>query len=297
MLQVNLGQHVVLSVQQEQAFWWPWTTVPHICSPSPEKFREALKSMDINSEFRKECSARFSNYVDVIKAAIREGYKDFSGWKGLEATQQKPGLVERLAEGRLELCLALSLDSFLLPLLMAQGLSYNVVVVGKGDNNKHMITVYAEKETCCTLQLIWAVSFETKVVELDSLEQLAGLAVAKALEDRGEMGLEELDCAGKQKEVVRLLMDKQEIEVATRGGAEGGLLEGVNEASGEPEEPSEEEEVVRLLMDLLMDEVAAGGGDEVEDGKLAEGGLQESKSEVVEEFEKQLEGLEEAEID
>ena len=43
--QVNLGQHVVLSVQQEQAFWWPWTTVPHICSPSPEKFREALKSM------------------------------------------------------------------------------------------------------------------------------------------------------------------------------------------------------------------------------------------------------------
>ena len=121
--------------------------------------------------------------------------------------------------------------------------------------------------------------------------------MAKALDDRGEMGLEELDCAGKQKEVVRLLMDKQEIEVATRGGAEGGLLEGVNEASGEPEELSEEEEVVRLLMDLLMDEVAAGGGDEVEDGKLAEGGLQESKSEVVEEFEKQLEGLEEAEID
>ena len=119
--------------------------------------------------------------MDVIKAAIREGYKDFSGWKGLEATQQKPGLVERLAEGRLELCLALSLDSFLLPLLMAQGLSYNVVVAGKGDNNKHMITVYAEKETCCTLQLIWAVSFESKRVLLDSLEQLAGLAVAKAL--------------------------------------------------------------------------------------------------------------------
>ena len=105
---------------------------------------------------------------------------------------------------------------------MAQGLSYNVVVVGKGDNNKHMITVYAEKETCCTLQLIWAVSFETNVVELDSLEQFAGLAVAKAIGVRGERGLEELDCAGKQKEVVRLLMDKPgEGVVVGRGGDEG----------------------------------------------------------------------------
>ena len=146
--------------------------------------------------------------MDVIKEAIREGHREFNHWVGLKLPQQKPILMEGLAEGKLELCLAVSLDRFLLHLLMAQGLTYNVLVVKMGENT-HTITVYAEKETCCTLQLIWGVSFEAKVVLLDSLEQLAGLAVAKALGVRGEEGLEELDCAGKQKEVVRLLMDKQ----------------------------------------------------------------------------------------
>ena len=162
---------------------------------------------------RRACSSRFSNYVDVIKAAIREGYQDFNSSAENKAAQQ-----ERMAEGKLELCFAVSLDCFLLPLLMAEGLTYNVVVVKKGRNS-HKITVYAERETCCTLQLIWAVSFETKVVELDSLEHVAGLAVAKAIGVRGEMGLEELDCAGKQKEVVRFLMDKQEegVEAVSRG--------------------------------------------------------------------------------
>ena len=131
--------------------------------------------------------------------------------------------------GKLELCFALSLDSFLLPLLMTEGLTYNVVVVKKGENS-HKITVYAERETCCTLQLIWAVSFETKVVELDSLEQFAGLAVAKAIGVRGEMGLGELDCAGKQKEVVRLFMDKQgEGVVAVSRGEDGGDSDVVEE--------------------------------------------------------------------
>ena len=87
---------------------------------------------------------------------------------------------------------------------MAQGLSYNVYVERKGENN-HNITVYSEKETCCSLQLIWAISFESKKVMLDSLEQLAGLAAAKALGGRGERGLEDLDIAVKQKEVVKLL--------------------------------------------------------------------------------------------
>ena len=95
--------------------------------------------------------------------------------------------MEKLVEAKLELSLAVALDRFLLPLLMAQGLTYNVFLVKRGENS-HKITVYAEKETCCTLQLIWAVSFQTKVVELDSLEQVAGLAVAKAIGGRGERG-------------------------------------------------------------------------------------------------------------
>jgi len=159
MLQVKFGHHVVLSMENEQAFWWPWVTVPHIAPPSPARFKEALEAMDNNSEVRRECASRFTNYVDVIKEAIRQGYQDFSVW-----AEQKVAhglMMDRLVEGKLELCLAMSLDCFLLPLLMAQGLTYNVLVVKRGAKS-HKITVYAERETCCTLQLIWAVSFETK---------------------------------------------------------------------------------------------------------------------------------------
>jgi len=220
MAQVNSGYHVVLTMQKEQAFWWTWVTVPHIAPPSPARFREALEALGTNSEVKRECSARFSSYVDVIREAIREGYQDFRGWVEHLAEQQEPVLTERIVEAKLELSLAVSLDCFLLPLLMVQGLTYNVFVVKRGENS-HKITVYAEKETCCTLQLIWAVSFETQVMELDSLEQVAGLAVAKAIGVRGERGLEELDCAGKQKEVVRLLMDKQDEEVDVSKGGDG----------------------------------------------------------------------------
>ena len=193
-----------------------------------------INIQDNSSEVRRECASRFSNYVDVIKEAIREGYQDFSGWKENKTAQQEPSLMmEGLVEGKLELFLAISLDCFLLPLLMAQGLTYNVFVVKRGMKS-HKITVYAERETCCTLQLIWAVSFETKVVDLDSLEKVAGLAVAKAIGVRRERGLEELDCAGKQKEVVRLLMDKQdEEEVVSRGGGDRGDRVEEEDQSGE----------------------------------------------------------------
>ena len=51
-------------------------------------------------------------------------------------------------------------------------------------------------------------SVVSKVVVLDSLEKLAGLAVAKAL--RGEEGLERLECSEIQKEIVGGLLDRQE---------------------------------------------------------------------------------------
>merc|ERR1719167_1943860 len=158
----------------------------------------------------RENSQRFPNYIEVIKEALREGYQDFCGWAKPNLFQQKSDLMDRLVEGKLELCLAVALDDHLLPLLAAQGLTYNVLVVKKGVD-RHAITVYAEKETCCGLQLIWAVAIQTKIVLVESLEQLAGLAVAKALGERGEEGLMALDCAGRQKEAVRQLMDKKEV--------------------------------------------------------------------------------------
>ena len=162
-----------------------------------------------------------------------------------------------MVEGKLELCLAISLDCFLLPLLMAQGLTYNVLVVKRGMKS-HKITVYAERETCCTLHLIWAVSFETKVVDLDSLEQLAGLAVAKAIGVRRERGLEELDCAGKQKEVVRLLMDKQDEEVVvSRGGGDGADKDEVEDQSGQVGSDSENQMLGEFEGSSVVEQVGA----------------------------------------
>jgi len=207
---VKFGHHVVMTMQRDQAFWWPWASVPHIAPPSTHMFKEALMAMDAECTAGRENSQRFSNYIEVIKEALREGYQDFYGWVKPYLFQQRPDLMDRLAEGKLELCLAVALDDHLLPLLAAQGLTYNVHVVKKGED-RHAITVYAEKETCCSLQLIWAVAIQTKMVLVESLEQLAGLAVAKALGERGEEGLMALDCAGRQKEVVRRLMDKKEV--------------------------------------------------------------------------------------
>jgi len=210
MSQVKFGHHVVMAMQREQAFWWPWVSVPHIAPPTTRMFKEALMAMDAECTAGRENSQRFSNFIEVIKEALREGYQDFCGWAKPNLFQQKSDLMDRLVEGKLELCLAVALDDHLLPLLAAQGLTYNVHVVKKGED-RHAITVYAEKETCCGLQLIWAVAIQTKMVLVESLEQLAGLAVAKALGERGEEGLMALDCAGRQKEVVRRLMDKKEV--------------------------------------------------------------------------------------
>ena len=44
-MKVNFGHHVVLTMQKEQAFWWPWVTVPHIAPPTPDRFKEALEAM------------------------------------------------------------------------------------------------------------------------------------------------------------------------------------------------------------------------------------------------------------
>ena len=42
---MKFGHHVVLTMEKEQAFWWPWVTVPHIAPPSPARFKEALEAM------------------------------------------------------------------------------------------------------------------------------------------------------------------------------------------------------------------------------------------------------------
>ena len=42
---MKFGHHVVMAMQREQAFWWPWVSVPHIASPTTRMFKEALMAM------------------------------------------------------------------------------------------------------------------------------------------------------------------------------------------------------------------------------------------------------------
>ena len=97
--------------------------------------------------------------MEVIQEAVREGYHDFCVWAMPNWSQQKSELtdrfvtvssavfpklnllittqlycINRLVEGKLELCLAIALYDHLLPLLAAQGLTYNVHVVKKGED-------------------------------------------------------------------------------------------------------------------------------------------------------------------
>ena len=44
----------------------------------------------------RENSRRFSNYIEVIKEALREGYQDFNGWVKPYLFQQTPDLMDRL---------------------------------------------------------------------------------------------------------------------------------------------------------------------------------------------------------
>ena len=42
---MKFGHHVVMAMQREQAFWWPWVSVPHIAPPTTRMFKEALMAM------------------------------------------------------------------------------------------------------------------------------------------------------------------------------------------------------------------------------------------------------------
>ena len=81
----------------------------------------------------------------------------------------------------------------------------------------------------------------------------------KALGERGEEGLMALDCAGRQKEVVRRLMDKKEVVKQEKqvGKQEKGLLGDVESVEGMQlsvrDESLEGEHLEDLIETLLVD--------------------------------------------
>ena len=163
----------------------------------------------------------------MIKDGTREGFRDFQAKfkRPCSAGARKVDIWVDLK--LLECCLRMRFDLYLVPLLKAIGPTFSPtqpnLFVGLEGVSDYRIVVFAEKKVDGVFQHPWAVCLVTKVVEVDSLEKLAGLAVAKALNrGRGEEGLKQLECSVIQKEIVRGFLDKEEkvkdCEIQMQGG-------------------------------------------------------------------------------
>ena len=153
--------------------------------------------------------------MDVIKDGTREAHKDFqNGLKKTKCDGAEKGCGRKDLK-QLEKCLRIHFDHYLVPLLEAIGLSFSPdqpgLFVGLETGSDYRIIVFAQKKADGFPQHpCWAVCLETKMVALDSLEKLAGLALAKLLGGRGERGLGQLECAETQREIIKELLDKKE---------------------------------------------------------------------------------------
>jgi len=217
MSQVNFGHHLVLTLKKESEVWprpWGWLWDPDVMPlPSRESYQEAVQALG-KTELGRKCAKRFSSFVEVIQEGTREGYMEFqAALKKLECAGAKKGDAGRGLK-QLESCLRLRFDKYLVPLLEAIGLTFCPtqpnLFVGPESGGDYRIIVFADKKVDRLSQHPWAVCLVTKVVVLDSLEKLAGLAVAKALGGKGEEGLERLECSAIQKEIVGAFFDKKE---------------------------------------------------------------------------------------
>jgi len=168
---------------------------------------------------------RLPSYKEVIKKAVRF------------FASRYPRKKESFTDTLLKFGLQRHLDSALSLPLKHQGMRIVVSQVLKlysfeGSKTKDVdknfmfgVTIFAESIETEERERkpVWGLTIETRRVLVNTLEKAAAVVVAKALGLRGEMGLEELDIAGKQKSIVREFLDKEEKEVVEE--EMGGLKE------------------------------------------------------------------------
>ena len=158
----------------------------------------------------KEYAKRLPSYKEVVKNIVRFAATHYVL---LTMPMKKWNVSEHML---LRLALTKFLDACLELPLQHQGMG---IVVGevlklKPEDSKDAfrVTIFAESlET--ERKPVWGLTIETKTVSVkNTLEEAAAVVVAKALSFRGEMGLEQLDIAGKQKSIIREFLDKEEKE-------------------------------------------------------------------------------------
>jgi len=220
MSQVKFGHRMVFTLLEKSAIEREWTgsdgfsrsrTFFWAPRPAVGRYQKALEAMGTSTEKGKECLERFSSFVDIVADAIKKAYF-------------KVGRVEGKVGGRFNTEFKSHLDDqlchFLAPLLETQGQKFCVDLVEKGEH-EFRVTVNAEKGSYDhslpgSYSLYWAVSIKVTIVEVNTLEETAGLVVAKALGFEGcaQGKIDQLEIPEKLKEVIMgfLALPKMEIE-------------------------------------------------------------------------------------
>ena len=154
--------------------------------------------------------ARFSSYVDIVAAAIKEAYFKVGHTEGEVGDRFNTVFKSHLDD---QLC------HFLAPLLDPRGQKFCVGRVEKGEH-EFRVTVAAEKGSYDhslpgSYSLYWAVTIKVTIVELNTLEEAAGLVVAKALGCEGcvQGKIGQLEIPGKLKEVIMSFRALPEMEI------------------------------------------------------------------------------------
>ena len=187
---------------------------------------------------------RLPSYKEVIKKAVRFFASRYPRKKeSFTDTLLKFGLQRYL-----DSALSLPLKHQGMRIVVSQALKlYSFEGSKTKDVDKNFmfgVTIFAESIETEERERkpVWGLTIETRRVLVNTLEKAAAVVVAKALGLRGEMGLEELDIAGKQKSIVREFLDKEEKEVVEEEmgglkeelvGEEGGGGDGVGQVDGE----------------------------------------------------------------
>jgi len=280
MAQVKFGHSLVFTLLDESAIEREWTGSDGISRsraffwasrPAVETYRKALEAMDTSTEKGKECLARFSSFVDIVAVAIKEAYF-------------KVGLMEEKVGDRFNTVFKSHLDDqlchFLAPLLETRGQKFCVDLVENGEH-KFRVTVAAEKGSYDhslpgSYYLYWAVTIKVTIVESSTLEEAAGLAVAKALGFDGcvKGKIDQLEIPGKLKEAILGFRALPEMEIERNditGSSWGGA---VDEEVGN-EEAEDEGVVHALALNNIFDLEAHGDEGEGAGGEGSEGDIED----------------------
>jgi len=272
MSQVKFGHRVVFTLLEESDIQREWRGSDGISSsslfaraprPAVGRYRKALEAMGTSTEKGKECLARFSSFEDVVADAIREAYYKVERME--EKAEESP--LRDMFNTEFRLHLNDQLCRYLAPLLETQDQKFFVDLVEMGEH-EFSVTIDAEKGSYDhslpgSFSVYWAITIKVTIVEVNTLEEAAGLVVAKALGFDGcaKDKVDQLAIPGRIKEVMRGFLELPKMEIE-RNHISGPSLE------GELDEENENEAAVNdwAMGDGSDLEAHGDEGDGIEDG-------------------------------